>query len=119
MIDFPNHKIILEMGEDNENCLNRIEVEFNCQIRIDELLNRVIRPILIGLTYTNETISEAFNMNECGESLDEIESEKARVLRKDYSDEIEADIKEEDDIIGHDVSGSESVNNCNYDTDEL
>ena len=71
MIEFPTHKIILEVGDDGEDCLKRIEISYNSQITLDELLNRVFRPILIGLTYTNDSINKAFNMNEFGEELEE------------------------------------------------
>jgi len=71
MIEFPTRKLILEVGDDNENCLKKIEVSFDSQISIDELLNQVIRPILIGLTYTNDTINKAFHMTEYGEELED------------------------------------------------
>ena len=70
MINFPTHKIILEMGEDRDNCLDKIEVSFDSQISLDNLLNQVIRPILIGIGYMNEQVSEAFNMSEWGEELE-------------------------------------------------
>jgi len=71
MIEFPTHKIILEMGENRENCLLKTEISFDSQIDLPNFLNQVIRPILISMGYLNCTISEAFNMNECGEEYKE------------------------------------------------
>lgn len=75
MIEFPKHKIILELGEDNSSdgvsCLERVEIKFDSQIDIEELMNRVFRPILISLGYSNKTINDWFNMNEFGEEVEE------------------------------------------------
>jgi len=71
MIEFPTHKIILEVGDDREDCLKKVEISYDSQISLDELLNKVFRPILIALTYTNDSINKAFNMNEFGEELEE------------------------------------------------
>ena len=71
MYEFPKHKIILELGESDNNCLERIEFQFDSQMSLDNLMNSVFRPLLIGLGYLNSTISEYFNMNECGEEYKE------------------------------------------------
>jgi hypothetical protein len=109
MIEFPTHKIILEVGEDMENCLKKIEVSFDSQIGLYDLLNQVIRPILLGLTYTNDSISNVFHMNEFGEEFE----------TPDFADGL---LDPEQTI-----SGTESVNlkkkikekNKMYDTDEI
>jgi hypothetical protein len=67
---FAKHKITLELGEDRENCLEKIEFQFDSQINLDDLINQVFRPLLIGLGYCNETITNSFHMNEFGEDVE-------------------------------------------------
>jgi len=88
MVKFPNHKIILECGEDEENCLNRIEIDFNSQICLDDLLNQVFRPILIGLGYTNNSINESFNMTEFGEDLGDNFNREMRKSDNGFDDDL-------------------------------
>ena len=103
---FGDHKLTLDISDKSSLMVKKVEITWDEQADIDQVMNEVFRPILIALSYTNDTISEAFNMNECGERLEEEEK-------------IELDIR--DDIIGSDVSGTESVNlkECDYDTNEV
>lgn len=71
MYEFPKHKIILELGEDRENCLEKIEFQFDSQITMDDLMNQVFRPLLIGLGYGNDAINRCFNMDEFGDELED------------------------------------------------
>lgn len=76
MTIFPDHKLILEVAKDSSLFVKKVEITWNSEADIDSLLNEVFRPILIALSFTNDSINNAFNMNEWGESLAELETTK-------------------------------------------
>jgi hypothetical protein len=102
---FGSHKLTLDVSEDSRLFVKKVEIAFSEEAGLDEIMNEVLRPILIAMSFTNDSISKAFNMNEFGE---ELESEDIyRNLRKDLPDFADGLLDPEDEV---NVSGTESVN---------
>jgi hypothetical protein len=67
---FGDHKLTLDISDKSRLMVKKVEITWNEQADIDQVMNEVFRPILIALSYTNDTINEAFNMTEFGEELE-------------------------------------------------
>lgn len=107
---FGNHKLTLDISPESTLFVKKVEIDFSEEAGIEEILNEVFRPILIAMSFTNDSISNAFNMNEFGEELKG--EDIYRNLIKDIPDF-------EDGLLDPEEKESVDLSKCDYDINEI